>query len=84
MATCPRCKKSSRDDSNLMTLTKTSYMFPGDDEKFSLAGEQIKIIARPVYKLTCVCGWSITCIYSGNDVIEYPPGQTPETRNELS
>ena len=77
MATCPRCKTRSRDNPNTLKLTPTGKLTttPG-----LLGGTQLKTPARPQHQLTCTnCGWNIYGYIDGNNLVEWPPAQTPET-----
>lgn len=79
MATCPRCRQSSRADADLITVEATGGFIAKPLGTWSLSGTQYKTAARPQLRMTCRCGWSIVGYIADNGFAEWPPGQTPET-----
>lgn len=79
MAMCPRCNQKGRIEIDNTGGTLTFASRPGT---FSLAGVTPKVSAFRVaqMRMTCACGWSITGYIQNAYMIEYPSGQTPETR----
>lgn len=78
MATCPRCGESTR-GGGLMVLEPTGGFIAEPPGPYSLAGVQFKAEAQPEYRLTCRCRWSVVGRLDGGELVEDPPGQTPET-----
>lgn len=57
MATCPHCGISSRTEPGAMVVTQE--LVAKELGGFSLAGQQMKVSANYVYRLSCRCGWRI-------------------------
>lgn len=74
MATCPRCQRR-----NEMEVRGVLAVKPVGS--FSLAGNGIKFSAQSLAQMACnACGWSISGYIADATFVEYPPGQTPETK----